>query len=1047
MFSRFFIERPVLSNTLAFLIILLGALSLMRLPVSQYPDVVPPTVSVTATYPGASARTVMDSVALPIEQQVNGVEGMIYMQSTSASDGSYSLVVTFDIGTNPDMAQVLVQNRVSLASAQLPTSVSTQGLNVKKKSTAILQFVSLYASDGKYDNLFLANYAKINLENELARLPGVGDVSVLGSGSYAMRIWLDPDRLQSYGLTPSDVVSAIRLQSSEVTAGLVGGPPTPDMVNFQYALDVTGRFNEAADFEKIVVKAVDEGGGNLVRIGDIGRVELGAASYGQTATLDGKPSAAIAISLLSGANALTVAQSVNAKMAEMAKSFPAGLDYKVSFDSTKFITASVDEVYETLVIAAVLVLVVILLFLQDWRAMLVPATTVPVTIIGAFAAMSMMGFTVNTTSLFALVLAIGIVVDDAIVIVEGVARHIAGGMSSRDAAVKAMSELFGPIIGITLVLLAVFLPAAALPGLTGKMYQQFALVIAATALISAVNAVTLKPTQCALWLRAPVPPEQRAFVYRAFNAVYARCETAYAALIRRLVAFSIPTTLVGLALIGVAFYGLSRVPTSFLPSEDQGYFIVSLKLPDAASARRTEAAVAKAVDIVRQTAGVESVIGVSGISPLDNNATLYNAGMLYVVLHDWDQRKSADLGIDAIVAKVRQALQTIDTATAIVLMPPPIQGVGNSSGFTMMVEMKNGSSDFLALQNAAEQLAANASTQTSIANAASTFKGNVKQLRLVVDRIKAETLGVTVGQVFSAVESYLGSTYVNQFTKFNNVFQVYVQADAPFRLQPADVLKLKVKGTGGQMVPLGAVAYLTDDVGPPLVTLYNLYPAATIVGSPASGFSSGEAMTLMSEVAAHSLPSSMGTAWTGMSYQEQVVGNQIYYVFAVALLLVYFVLAGQYESWLQPLAVILAVPLTLLGTVAALELSGLPNDLYTQIGIVLLIALAAKNAILIVEYAREKCAEGMPAAEAAVEAARLRFRPILMTSFAFIFGMLPLAFASGAGAGARTSLGIAVVAGMLASTGLAVLFVPAFFTVLERLGSRRTVEPEAPPAG
>ncbi|QLH72011.1 efflux RND transporter permease subunit [Rhodopseudomonas palustris] len=1044
MFSRFFIERPVLSNTLAFLIVLLGALALMRLPVSQYPDVVPPTVSVSATYPGASARTVMDSVALPIEQQVNGVEGMIYMQSTSASDGSYNLVVTFDIGTDPNMAQVLVQNRVSLASAQLPTSVSTQGLNIKKKSTAILQFVSLVSSDGRYDNLFLANYAKINIQNELARLPGVGDVSVLGSGSYAMRIWLDPDKLQSYGLTPSDVISAVQQQSNQVTAGLVGGPPAPSIVNFQYALDVVGRFNEATDFEKIVVKAVDQGGGQLVRIGDIGRVELGASSYGQNATLDGKPSAAIAISLLTGANALSVAEAVNAKMKEMAGSFPAGLDYKVSFDSTKFITASVDEVYETLIIAAVLVLVVILMFLQDWRAMLVPATTVPVTIIGAFAAMSAMGFTVNTTSLFALVLAIGIVVDDAIVIVEGVSRHTAGGMSSREAAVKAMSELFGPIIGITLVLMAVFLPAAALPGLTGKMYQQFALVIAATALISAVNAVTLKPTQCALWLRAPVPPEQRGIVYRIFNAVYARCEAVYAALIRRLVAFSILTTIVGLVLVGVAFYGVSRVPTAFLPSEDQGYFIISLKLPDAASAGRSDAAVAKAVELVRKTPGVESVIGVSGVSPLDNNATMYNAGMLYVVLHDWDQRKTKDLSIDAIAAKVRAALGQLDTATALVLMPPPIQGIGNTGGFTMMVEMKNGSSDFLALQNATEQLAANASTQSGITHAASTFKGNVKQLRLVVDRMKAETLGVTVGQVFSAVESYLGSTYVNQFTKFNNVFQVYVQADAPFRLRPDDVLKLKVKGSNGQMVPVGAVAYLTDEVGPPLITLYNLYPAATLVGSPAAGFSSGEAMSLMSEVAAKSLPSSMGTAWTGMSYQEQVVGDQIYYVFAVALLLVYFVLAGQYESWLQPLAVILAVPLTLLGTVAALEWSGLPNDLYTQIGIVLLIALAAKNAILIVEYAREKCVEGMPIAEAAVEAARLRFRPILMTSFAFIFGMLPLALATGAGAGARVSLGIAVVAGMLASTGLAVLFVPAFFAVLQRLGTRR--EAAASPA-
>ena len=1041
MFSRFFIERPVLSNTLAFLIVLIGALALLRLPVAQYPDVVPPTVAVTATYPGASARTVMDTVALPIEQQVNGVEGMIYMQSTSASDGSYSLIVTFDIGTDPNMAQVLVQNRVSLATAQLPTSVAAQGLNIKKKSTAILQFVSLYSADSRYDGLFLANYAKINIQNELARLPGVGDVQVLGSGAYAMRIWLDPNRLQSYGLTPSDVISAVQQQSNQVTAGLVGGPPSSDNVNFQYALDVVGRFSDAADFEKIVVKAVDEGGGKLVRIGDIGRVELGASTYGQTATLDGKPSAAIAISLLSGANALAVAQAVDAKMKQMATSFPAGLNYKVSFDSTKFISASIDEVYETLVIAAVLVLVVILLFLQDWKAMLVPATTVPVTIIGAFAAMALMGFTVNTTSLFALVLAIGIVVDDAIVIVEGVARHIAGGMSSREAAVKAMSELFGPIIGITLVLMAVFLPAAALPGLTGKMYQQFALVIAATAVISAINAATLKPTQCALWLRAPVPPEQRAFIYRAFNAVYARCEAVYAALIRRLVAFSVATTMVGLVLVGLAIYGISRVPTSFLPSEDQGYFIVALKLPDSASAQRSETEVAKAVELVRQIAGVDSVVGVSGVSPLDNNATLYNAGMLYVVLHDWHQRKTPELGIEAIVNKTRVALGQLDSAAALVLLPPPIQGVGNTNGFTMMVEMKNGSSDFMALQNASDQLAANASTQSSIAHAASTFKGNVKQLRLVVDRMKAETLGVTVGQVFSAVESYLGSTYVNQFNKFNNVFQVYVQADAPYRQHPNDVLKLKVKGKDGQMVPIGAVAHLTDEVGPPLVTLYNLYPAATLVGNPAPGFSSGEAMALMSEVAAKSLPSSMGTAWTGMSYQEQVVGNQIYYVFAVALLLVYFVLAGQYESWLQPLAVILAVPLTLLGTVAALELSGLPNDLYTQIGIVLLIALAAKNAILIVEYAREKCQEGMPAAEAAVEAARLRFRPILMTSFAFIFGMLPLAFASGAGAGARVSLGIAVVAGMLASTGLAVLFVPAFFTVLQRISDRKKTKP------
>ncbi|WP_454642283.1 efflux RND transporter permease subunit [Bradyrhizobium liaoningense] len=1033
MFSRFFIERPVLSNTLAFLIVLVGALALASLPVSQYPNVVPPTVSVTATYPGASARTVMDTVALPVEQQVNGVDHMIYMQSTSASDGSYSLVVTFDIGTDPDTAQVLVQNRVSLASAQLPSAVSTQGLNVQKKQTSILQFINLYSPEGRYDNLFLANYATIHLQNELARVPGVGNVTVLGSGAYAMRIWLDPGRLQAFGLTPGDVTSAIQQQSNEVTAGLVGAPPTPDTVNFQYVLNVTGRFSEAAEFENIVVKVASGEGGRIVRIRDIGRIELGAASYGQTATLNGRPSAAIAVSQLSGANALTVAESVKSKMDELSKSFPAGLAYKVSFDSTKFITASVREVYETLVIAAGLVLIVILAFLQDWRAMLVPATTVPVTIIGAFAAMSLLGFTVNTTSLFALVLAIGIVVDDAIVIVEGVARHLDGGMSSREAAVKAMSELFGPVIGITLVLMAVFLPAATLSGLTGKMYQQFALVIAATAVISAINAVTLKPTQCALWLRPSVPPQERNVAARAFNTVYGRAEMLYTALISRIVALSVPVALLGIALIGVAFYSLSTVPTGFLPDEDQGYFVVSLKLPDAASAHRTETAVAEAVKLVQAVPGVEDVIAVSGISPLDNNATLYNAGMLYVVLKPWDDRKTADLGIGSITANARAALDGMDSATALIMLPPPIQGIGNASGFTMMVQIKDGSSDFVALQNAVDQLAANASTQTGLARVAPNFKGAVKQFRLVVDRTKAEAIGITVGQVFSALETYMGSTYVNQFTKYNYVFKVYVQADAAFRLQPDDILKLKVKGADGRMVPLGTVAAIKDEVGPPLITLYNLYPAATVTGSPATGFSSGEAMSLMSEVAAKSLPPGMGTAWTAMSYQEQIVGNQIYRVFLIALVLVYFILAGQYESWLQPLAVILAVPLALLGTVIALDATGMPNNLYTQIGIVLLIALAAKNAILVVEYAREKRAEGMEVAEAAIEAARLRLRPILMTSCAFIFGMLPLVFASGAGAGARVSIGLAVVSGMLASTFLAVLFVPPFFVVLERL--------------
>lgn len=1031
MISDIFIDRPRLAIVIAIVISIAGALALMRIPVAQLPDIVPPQVSVTATYPGASAEVLEATVAQPIESKVIGVDKALYMKSTSGNDGSYTLTVSFALGTDPDINTVNVNNRVQTALSQLPADVQALGVTVQKKSSSILQFITLSSPDERYDPLFMTNYAVINVLDELARTPGVGSASLFGQMNYSMRIWFDVERLASLGMVPSDVIAAISAQNVQAPVGRIGARPVPDNQQFQLNVQTQGRLTSPEEFGNIVLRANRDG--SVLKVKDVARVELGAQNEDSVNRLNGKPSVAIGIYLAPGANALTTSSAVTAKLKSLQSRMPEGLKAQIMYDSTDFVYDTIDAVIHTLIEAFMLVAAVVFLFLGNWRATLIPIIAVPVSIIGTFAVLLALGYSANTVSLLALVLAIGIVVDDAIVIVEGVARHMDDGLSSHEAAVKAMGELTGPIIGITLVLMAVFLPAATLSGLTGKMYQQFALVIAATALISAVNAVTLKPTQCALWLRKSVPPEERNIVYRAFNAVYGRCEAAYTALVRQLVAFALPTTLVGLALIGIAFYGLSRVPTGFLPEEDQGYFIVNLSLPDAASSARTDAAVTAAVKLVEKVPGVETVIGVSGISPLDNNATLYNAGMLYVVLKDWDQRKTADLSIASISGKARAALDGLDTAVAQVMLPPPIQGVGNASGLTMMVELKDGSSDFVALQNAAQQMVENASTQSGLSHVASTFNGQVKQLRLVVDRVKAEALGLTVGQVFQAVESYIGSTYVNQFTKFNNVFQVYVQADAPFRLQPGDVLKLKVKGADGRMVPLGTVARIADEAGPALVTLYNLYPAATVVGSPAAGFSSGEAMTLMGEVAAKSLPPSMGTAWTAMSYQEQVVGQQIYYVFAVALLLVYFVLAGQYESWVQPLAVILAVPLTLLGTVVALDLTGMSNDLYTQIGIVLLIALAAKNAILIVEYAREKRAEGLEPAAAAVEAARLRFRPILMTSFAFIFGMLPLVFASGAGAGARVSLGVAVVSGMLASTGLAVLFVPAFFTVLERL--------------
>ena len=974
---------------------------------------------------------------------------MIYMQSYSTDSGTYTLTVTFEIGTDLDFAQVLVQNRVSAALASLPMSVQAQGVVVEKKSTAILQIVSLTSPDQRYDSLYLSNYATINLVNELSRVPGVGNVNVLGVGEYSMRIWVDPEKLYTFGLTPSDVINVIKQQSQDVAAGQVGMPPAPKGLDFQYTIDIQGQRTTPEEFGNIIVKADQGNGGRIVRVKDIGRVELGAQTYSQTSQINGKPNSGIAIYQLPDANALNVANAVKAKMVELEKAFPPGLAYSVPFDTTRFVKASINEVFMTLIEAGVLVLIVIVIFLQDWRAMLVPATTIPVTIIGAFAAMAALGFTINTTTMFGIVLAIGIVVDDAIVIVEGVARYVERGMSSHDAAIKAMGELFGPVIGITLVLMSVFIPAAFVPGLTGQMFAQFALVIAATAFISAVNAATLKPTQCALWLRPAVPPEKRNFFFRGFNKVYQKFEDGYAYVIGAMVHRSVAMVLLALVVAGIGGWGVARLPTAFIPNEDQGYLMIGVQLPDGASLGRTGTTLDEVSKIAMAMPGVEDVVALGGLSVLDSNSSLANAAVAYVILKDWGVRaKAPNQDLRSIALGLMKQLEVLQDGRAFVIVPPAIQGVGNAGGFQMQVQQKDGSFDYAKLQAVTDSVIEQARTQSALTNLVTSFRAGAPHVRVEVDRVKAESLKVPVGEVFSTLSSYLGSSFVNRFNKFGLSLEVFLQAESKFRANPSDILKLQVRNLDGQMVPIGAVAELRQSLGAPLISLYNLYPSAAIVGSPAEGFSSGEGIALMDEIAKAILPPGTGYEWTAMAFQENILGNQMLYVFALSILLVYLCLAGQYESWVAPLAVIMAVPLSLIGPAIALAAVGLPNNLYTQIGLMLLIALSAKNAILIVEVARDaRKHEGKEIVDAAVEAARTRFRPILMTSFAFILGVVPLVTATGAGAASRVSLGLCVFSGMIASTCLAVLFVPSFFTVLQRFEERGKKAPTAPPAG
>lgn len=1038
MISNFFIERPIFANVIAIVTMLVGIVSLQTLPIEQYPEITPPTVQVAATYPGASAEVLSDTVAGPIEQEVNGVEDMLYMSSSCSSNGSYTLTVTFEVGTSLDEAQVLVQNRVAVAMPRLPQEVQRQGVTTKKQSTNITLVVSLVSPDNSLDDLYLSNFATLRVKDPLTRVAGVGDVQVIGGGVYGMRIWVDPEALKARNLTMEDVLAAIREQNVQVAAGQVGQAPTPKEQGFQFNVSVQGRLSDPQQFADIIVKTVndDRSGMRVTRVKDVARVELGAQTYDQWCEIGGLPAASLLVYQLPGANALQVAENVKHALKKLEPSFPKGVKAIVPFDTTVFVEESIHEVYKTLMEAGVLVLIVILVFLQDWRATLIPATTVPVTIIGAFAAMSALGFSVNMLTLFGLVLAIGIVVDDAIVIVENAVHHIDHGkLDPKAATIKSMGEVIGPVMGITLVLMAVFLPTAFLGGITGQLYRQFALTIAATAVISAINAVTLKPAQCAVYLR-PTPAKKNLF-YRCFNAVYDWFERIYAAIVTVAVRHTALVMILYVALAGITGWWFMRLPTGFVPTEDQGYAIVAIQLPDAASQERTRVVTQQVSEILKGTPGVRSWFLLGGMSLLDSSVTS-NAATMFITFTPFEERaKHPELSQGAILGALMGKFQSVHEAMVFVFPPPGIRGLGVAGGFEMKIEDRGGVG-LRELQQVVQDMVISANGQTSLAGVQSMFRAGVPQIYVDIDRVKAKSLGVPLDAVFGTMQAALGSAYVNDFNKFGKTYQVRVQAEQRYRLHPEDIARLEVRNRDGRMIPIGTIATVHRTLGPQIVPRYNLYPAATINGAAAPGVSSGQALQLMEQMAAAKLPSSMDYEWTGMSFQEKRVGAQAIYVFALGVLMVYLVLAAQYESWLMPAAVIMVVPLALLGTVIAVAVRGMDNNIYTQIGIVLIIALASKNAILIVEFARELRQHGRSITEAAIEASRLRFRPILMTSFAFILGIVPLVRATGAGAASRQALGTAVFGGMIAATVLAVFFVPVFYVLMQRLAEWRT---------
>jgi len=1049
-FAHFFVDRPIFASVLSIVLLIVGGIAYTQLPVAQYPEIAPPTIVVRTSYPGADAETIANTVATPIEQEINGVEDMLYMSSYSTADGSMSLTITFKLGTDLDKAQVLVQNRVSIAEPRLPEEVRRLGITTTKSSPDLMMVVHILSPDNRYDQLYVSNYARTRIRDVLLRLDGVGDLTIFGEREFSLRIWLDPQKLAAYGMTASDVVQSLQEQNVQVSGGSIGGPPSSGTNAFQYTVTTQGRFNDARQFRYVIVKATESG--RLVQLQDVARIELGAKDYVTNSYLGGSPAVALGIFNRPGTNALATADVIKSTMQDLAKDFPAGLTYDIVYNPTEFIAESINEVYKTILEAIILVALVVLVFLQSWRTAIIPIVAIPVSLIGTLALLLAFGFSLNMLTLFGLVLAIGIVVDDAIVVVENVERNLAAGMTPKEASHVTMDEVGTAVVAISLVLIAVFVPTAFIPGITGQFYLQFAVTIAVATAISALNSLTLSPALAAIVLRPHDHAESKNPLARfgrtlanGFNTGFDKMASGYSWIIKHLVGSAtalIACLLVFAALLGATWYMATSVPRGFIPTMDQGYAIVVVQLPDGASLSRTDAVIKRASEIVRSVPGVKNAVAFAGF----NGATFTNAsnsGVVFAPFQPFEERLKHGQTANAIIGQLFGSLQSIQEAFIIAVPPPSIRGVGNSGGFKMQL-LDRDSSDMRRVLGLAYQMMGEANKTPGLTGVFTTFSASSPQYFLDIDRDKARALNVPIPNIFDTLSINLGTSYVNDFNAFGRVYQVRAQADQQYRMERADILALKVRSATGALVPLGTLVEIRDTTGPSLVQRYNMYVSVPLQGNPAPGVSTGDALDKMEALAAKTLPTGTTFNWTELAFQERSTGNTAIFIFALSVVFVFLALAAQYESWVLPLAIILIVPLAVLAALIGVHLRGMDNNILTQIGLVVLIGLAAKNAILIVEFARQHEEEGASPAQAAIEASRLRLRPILMTAFAFIFGVVPLMIATGPGAEMRQSLGTAVFSGMLGVTLFGLFLTPVFYVALRAFRRKpKAVELEA----